>query len=287
MIELTQEEKLALNKKYQTKCNVSNMIPKPEFISVEKAKEYLKHNLKNYRRVNRRHMLAIADDILSGQWRIQHAGIAFDTKGKLCDGQHRLFAIIISGVGVPIVVSKGVPVDSIIVMDSNNLKRTAANYLTFKGEKKAKTLAASLTHMNNYDLGRSFKSHDGGRTPNSLDILWKKYTGMDKSVDKCTKHEMQKVIRASVASFCHYVFSRKDPKSADVFFERLQSGICSKTTDPIRLLRDHLIDIKMNRKEETDIIVCAVFVTWNSMRSGKSLSKKRLKETIDLPNEII
>lgn len=35
-----------------------------------------------------------ADDIRCGRWRLTHQGIAFDRQGRLCDGQHRLFACV-------------------------------------------------------------------------------------------------------------------------------------------------------------------------------------------------
>ena len=35
-------------------------------------------------------------DMQAGRWRLTHQGIAFDADGMLIDGQHRLWAIVIS-----------------------------------------------------------------------------------------------------------------------------------------------------------------------------------------------
>lgn len=49
-----------------------------------------------------------AQDMREGRWRLTHQGIAFDKNGNLIDGQHRLSAIVMSGVSVMMVVTHGV-----------------------------------------------------------------------------------------------------------------------------------------------------------------------------------
>ena len=45
----------------------------------------------------------------AGQWLLTHQGIAIDETGELIDGQHRLRAIVASGVTVPLMVTTGIP----------------------------------------------------------------------------------------------------------------------------------------------------------------------------------
>ena len=47
--------------------------------------------------------------MLSGDWSLTHQGIAFYDDGSLADGQHRLNAIVSSGVTVKMQVAYGVP----------------------------------------------------------------------------------------------------------------------------------------------------------------------------------
>lgn len=44
------------------------------------------------------------------QWMVTHQGIAFDDQGHLIDGQHRLYAIKITGLGQKMLVTRGLPV---------------------------------------------------------------------------------------------------------------------------------------------------------------------------------
>jgi hypothetical protein len=52
-----------------------------------------------------------------GSWQVTHQGIAIDTEGNLLDGQHRLYAVIESGVSVSMTVSRGVDIDTRSVVD--------------------------------------------------------------------------------------------------------------------------------------------------------------------------
>lgn len=49
-----------------------------------------------------------AKDMIAGNWSSNHQGIAFDMDGNLADGQHRLLAIIKSGISIKMLVTWGV-----------------------------------------------------------------------------------------------------------------------------------------------------------------------------------
>lgn len=70
------------------------------------AEEWLKTNTFN-RLVSKGSVERYARDMASGNWRLNHQGIAFDSEGVLVDGQHRLFAVIKSGVTVEMMVTFG------------------------------------------------------------------------------------------------------------------------------------------------------------------------------------
>ena len=71
-----------------------------------------------------------ADDMLNGHWDLTHQGIAFNTKGELIDGQHRLAAIVKAGVTVKLLVNFDVEDSS--HMDGG-LKRSVRDALWMSG----------------------------------------------------------------------------------------------------------------------------------------------------------
>jgi hypothetical protein len=87
--------------------------------------------------------------MISGQWRTTHQGIAFDTTGRLQDGQHRLQAIVDSGLPGPVMVFVGMHPNNFKAIDEN-LVRSADQLLDMEGEVHANTLASAVKLANVY-----------------------------------------------------------------------------------------------------------------------------------------
>jgi hypothetical protein len=80
------------------------------------ALEMLKRNTKN-RTVYPTDVQFLASEILAGRWAALADGAAFDNKGVLVDGQHRLFAIIEAKSEVTLTVTFGLHPDARIAVD--------------------------------------------------------------------------------------------------------------------------------------------------------------------------
>lgn len=78
------------------------------FVTPAMAKEWMAKNIHN-RNVSDQVVASYARDMRLGRWVLNHQGIAFDNEGNLMDGQHRLLAIIQSGVTVQLLVTFGLP----------------------------------------------------------------------------------------------------------------------------------------------------------------------------------
>lgn len=101
-----------------------------ELVTPEKAAEFLKMNKVN-RPIRKAHVAEIADLISRGKWQLNHLGLAFNKHGDLLDGQHRLHAIIKSGVTVPIRVTRDLDFDQPmgLMVDQLVLKRNASDMM--------------------------------------------------------------------------------------------------------------------------------------------------------------
>src|SRR4051812_36080512 len=85
------------------------MKTKPESITPAIAAAILKNNIAN-RPVRQMAIDEYAQEMSAGRWALTHQGIAIDEKNTLLDGQHRLLAVMQSGVTVVMQVTRGVPV---------------------------------------------------------------------------------------------------------------------------------------------------------------------------------
>lgn len=77
-------------------------------ISPAIAERFLLHNRKN-RHLRKQVVAKYAADMAAGNWYQTHQGIAIYDDGNIADGQHRLEAIVQSGVTVPMMVTLGLP----------------------------------------------------------------------------------------------------------------------------------------------------------------------------------
>ena len=84
------------------------MISEVVNITPEMAAEWLEHNMANNRPLNTRTVNKYARIMRGGGWNLTHQGIAFDEKGTLVDGQHRLKAIVTANMPVRMMVTRGV-----------------------------------------------------------------------------------------------------------------------------------------------------------------------------------
>lgn len=77
-------------------------------VTPAKAADWLQNNFGN-RPMKDDVVVAYARDMVSGQWVPTHQGIAFNDLDQLIDGQHRLRAVVMSGVTVWMMVTFGLP----------------------------------------------------------------------------------------------------------------------------------------------------------------------------------
>lgn len=88
-----------------------------ERISPGTAEKYLALNLDKNRPIRPSTIRDYSNKMLAGEWVPTHQGIAFDQDGHLIDGQHRLRAIVDSGVTVQLMVTRGLRPDSFKALD--------------------------------------------------------------------------------------------------------------------------------------------------------------------------
>ncbi len=99
-----------------------------EYLTPEIAAEYFAKNFPRNRHKKKGQIEKLALQIKQGNWRTTHQGIAFNEYGELVDGQNRLAAIIMSGVGVWVWVARGVLHKDVMAVDRGS-NRTASDQI--------------------------------------------------------------------------------------------------------------------------------------------------------------
>lgn len=117
------------------RCEVQTITP-------AMAQQLLASNSGN-RRLKKSHVSFFEEQIKRGQMQLTHQGIAISESGRLLDGQHRLTAIVNTGIEVPLMVASGLPDSSFMVLDTG-VARTAGDVLSIEGAANCSTLAAGI-----------------------------------------------------------------------------------------------------------------------------------------------
>ena len=102
-------------------------------IAPDQALEWLEKTNTNNRKVSQKHVDRLARDMTEGKWVLTHSGIAFGPDGTLLDGQHRLWAIVESGVSVAMFVWRNVEPEAMMTIDCGKT-RSMADILNIAGE---------------------------------------------------------------------------------------------------------------------------------------------------------
>ena len=96
------------------------------------ATEWLSHCVNN-RKVSQKYVNRLVAQMAAGKWHITNAAIAFDRNGQLVDGQHRLWAVLLSDVSIVSWVCRGIDPDAVMSIDTAKV-RNLPDILRIGGE---------------------------------------------------------------------------------------------------------------------------------------------------------
>lgn len=247
-------------------------------VTPEVANEWLKHNINN-RNPKEGRIKRYASDMAKGRWDLNNNSIAFDTNGRLVDGQNRLMACIQSGTSFKTFVHVGLKPKSFVDADSG-ATRSVADSLKTMGYKNCKITAAVARAVIRYDRTGDAKSISPSVTieisnKDVIDFIeGNELLGDVVKFVSGNKHRLEGLMPLSIAGAVYYITKREDEKDADYFFDIL--------CEPYGLSRDHPVvryiefkknyDVKMrnNMRGRSQTLILAMIVkTWNRFFNGE------------------
>lgn len=237
-------------------------------ITPELAKQFLSHNSGN-RIIADGVVAKYGRDMLSGEWKLNGQTIKIGQTGRLLDGQHRCSACVNTGRAFDAIVVWGVEDSSFDTFDLGG-RRSFGDVLTQRGERGTVALAAALKWLWLYDQGRIF-DRNTAPTNAELERTLNSHKRIRESVGLANK--FRNVIAPGMGIALHYLFSLKDHRLADEFFERLCDGDRLTKEMPVYHLRERLIHdrhAKKVRVAEGERFVLAV-KAWNAVRLGREM----------------
>lgn len=249
------------------------------FVTPDMAERWLKLNNRQNRKLNEKVIKAYARDMGSGAWLLTGEGIKFSTEGDLLDGQHRLVAIVRTGVTVPMFVMRGVAPEAQTVMDTGR-KRTAADDLSIHGERFSSTLAATIKLA----LGIEANVSDPNKyEPTHTEI--RDFLNAHPEIRSAVEFTRQLARRAdcppAVAAYSYYVLGKIDLFQAANFWVALADKVELKSGDPVIALANRFAEMRRNRQVMPKLVYLSlIYRTWNARRKGQEMRMIRVNSPV-------
>lgn len=232
--------------------------------------------------MNRPHRQSLVDfyakEMTCGNWK-EDTGetIKFASTGKLLDGQHRLMAVIKSGIGQWFHYVHGLDENTFHVLDTG-AKRSPGDIMNIAGIDSGGAIASIITSY--YRLKEGKFSRLGSNKCNAMspaDILqvFNSNPDMWKSIHSRADfyyRNMSRVLNRSLLGGLYTLFYHVSAPDADVFMTQLSTGenISNKT---VLTLRKKLIDSKLSPQYSLalDVKVGLIIKTWNFFRQQREM----------------
>jgi hypothetical protein len=256
-----------------------------KLVSPEDAKNWLENcNLKN-RTINFHRVSSYVNDIVKGNWR-EDTGecIKFSKTGKLLDGQHRLLAILKSGISIYLHIASNLE-DSVFTVLDTGKPRGGQDAMKIAGIGGYAQLSSIIQKYYILKNG-SYKSYKGNSLSNSelLNTYNLRSFYWDQKVNYALRQKVKfsNVISNTLIGAFSATFDHKDVTTSELFFEELCTGK-DITNSSIDVLRNRLIKEKVSKVNVLSKKVETAFIikTWNAYRLNKDFKILKFDESLE------
>lgn len=224
-----------------SKLNTPVMQTMVRRITPDLAVRWLERNTRN-RPLDQKHVDFLVSEIKGGRWKLTHIGIAFDVNGVLQDGQHRLWAVVLSGCSVEMNVTINTDENSIEYIGGEK-KRMAHERMNLSGRYPGGVNRNHLATLRT--MLQSFQSPRTRPFSHEMDLMAQHKSAVDFAVEYLATNRVKGVSSAITRGVVARAWYSADLETLRRFCEVLRTGLCDGPQEKIIiLLRDYLAGSK-------------------------------------------
>ena len=251
---------------YRVAGALSGVVSDSVLVSPGMAEALLRRNDDN-RSITRHRVDLYAKDMIAGNWRLNGEPIIISREGLLNDGQHRLAAIIKTGIPMQCMMTFGIERETRTTTNQGGGKG-AGDYLKMSGVKNSNIVAGAARMLCEYDAS-------GGTSCNTSHITnAQTMKRVDNDLVELSsfiirhKEQLKPFVAPSPALLCYYLFSHIDSEAADRYFVSVASGLNLGLGNPALAVRNKLLAMPRGREDKIEVIMHG----WNAYRTGRKLT---------------
>jgi hypothetical protein len=251
----------------------SSVKVRQENVTPKVAERLLNANQRN-RNLRPRRVTALAGAMQRGEWELNGESIKVAEDGSLIDGQHRLAAVMASGVTVPMIVVRGLPSQVLATIDTG-AARSIGDTLKLNGEKDYYVLAAALRRLWMYEQSGNFaRSSSVMPTPQQILGTLDRHPQIRSSIPFSGRlYQYVRIPKGPFAAM-HYLFSLVDAADANVWFTSVANGDGLPHDDPRAQWRNQTLRWLQSPRHPKQVQLAAWAIkSWNLWRAGERLAQ--------------
>jgi hypothetical protein len=249
-------------------------------VTPEMAAEFLATNVNVNRTISQPFVRKLAEVMKAGEWFPTHQPIAFDTLGRLFDGQHRLSAVVVAGIPVMMGIMENCDPKTFMLVDRGQ-KRTSNDLFVMSYKRKFGEAPSQAPYISSVATGMimGLRSTDPKREE-IVGVGLKHYKLIAKLAESFGQKAVKevsstRVIAAFAKAYLYFGAGRMDP-----LVERFTTQMWSATDDPLKALYVRLQAVKLgetrhnhrthlSKMEKYAVTVHAIRMALRNMRATK------------------
>ena len=244
-------------------------------VSPSLAAKWLEKNESN-RNPSENHIRFLADEMTNGRWGVTPDAIAFNTKGVLINGQHRMFAVARSGVTSQFAVMEGVEDHMKEFLDLGRARSIPDMLKMIYGVDRARLITGALRIMDDFVDDRRIKLSVG----HALEQIARYKPAFDWLVADLPGSN-QFVISPIVAALA--LAHRSSPTGVEEFARRLLTGTDLAPESPALKFREYVHGRRglfRTREDKRECFVLCLVAVNKHIKGGRIKLLRRQDELV-------
>lgn len=262
-------------------------------VTPQMAEELLNRNTHN-RPLRPGVVESYARDMKAGRWQRNAQPVTIDWNDAIHNGQHRLFAVVESGVTVPLMILSGLDPATVLTVDTG-VARSYADYRKIKdGNEEGTPLknlasyqaAVRLIHWyENKWPGHISAGREGKATHQELDEIAGRYPHLNDALSfvQARNGPVRRIINPTILGFVYGLGVIEHPSEADRWVETIWSNEGAPNNPAISYrarftaarISGHVID--------RATAICFTIKSWNAFAQGHTLAQLRWQDDEPMP----
>ena len=246
--------------------------PEAQFVVVtpDRAARWLDRNTRN-RRLRARTLDRYTRDMENGRWHMDGSPIRFAKDGTLLDGQHRLAAVVKSGLSQKMLVVVGLVPEAQSVMDTGPA-RSAADALTMDGYSPTTTVALAAGAKLAIEFERGDYSHNQEVSHSDIIAFIDAHPLLLWAVEQMRPLRNKADCAPAIITYSLFRFAEINKVEALIFWHDVVEKVNLPANDPALTLGQRLATARRNAERiDRTSLVAMIFRAWNYRRTGETI----------------